>query len=408
MKKNNSKYGVILFEKTKNLGDDIQTYAAYKLLPKVDYVIERESINEFVPKSGEMVKTIVSGWYLHNIYSFPPSPFIDPLIISTHFTNHLKEEMPEYMSDYLINYLKQHEPIGLRDSLLKEKIEGLGVKTYFSGCLTLTLKPFENIKKTKKICFVDVDEEVIEAAKKDGEDYLVLTHNIDAKVNSKLSFEDRMKQVEERLKIYQSAKCVISSRLHVVLPCLALGVPVKLIYDDSNIDVVNRLSDFLPYLNYESKEEFINKPNYKFTNSKKYLELTKALEDKVSEFIKTESSDSKENVELYQKYFIEPKKYYDGIRKSEDDNKSIYIKELEDRIKDLEHDLNKSEMIRDVLSIENDMLLAKSREYIPIINSKLYKLLVIFRKIVHKFKSLFRRGINLLRRIKNKIFGRRK
>ena len=34
------KFGVVIHKPTMNLGDDIQTYAAAKLLPHVDYQIE--------------------------------------------------------------------------------------------------------------------------------------------------------------------------------------------------------------------------------------------------------------------------------------------------------------------------------------------------------------------------------
>lgn len=39
------KFGVVIHKPTMNLGDDIQTYAAAKLLPHVDYQIDREYIS---------------------------------------------------------------------------------------------------------------------------------------------------------------------------------------------------------------------------------------------------------------------------------------------------------------------------------------------------------------------------
>ena len=41
------KFGVVIHKPTMNLGDDIQTYAAAKLLPHVDYQIDREYISDF-------------------------------------------------------------------------------------------------------------------------------------------------------------------------------------------------------------------------------------------------------------------------------------------------------------------------------------------------------------------------
>ena len=65
-----NKYGVILYKDTDNIGDDIQTYAAYKKLPRVDYIIDRENMLEFVPEKKEMVKVIANGWFNHNKQRF--------------------------------------------------------------------------------------------------------------------------------------------------------------------------------------------------------------------------------------------------------------------------------------------------------------------------------------------------
>ena len=46
------KFGVVIHKPTMNLADDIQTYAAAKLLPHVDYQIDREYISDF-KKAGD-------------------------------------------------------------------------------------------------------------------------------------------------------------------------------------------------------------------------------------------------------------------------------------------------------------------------------------------------------------------
>lgn len=43
------KYGVIVYRDSWNIGDDIQSYAASKLLPRVDEYIDREHLNTFLP-----------------------------------------------------------------------------------------------------------------------------------------------------------------------------------------------------------------------------------------------------------------------------------------------------------------------------------------------------------------------
>src|SRR5574344_187643 len=109
------RYGLIVFKDTENIGDDIQSYAAMQFLPHVDYYIEREAMNLFISNNNEIVKTIFSGWYLHNPFSFPPSPYIDPLIISIHFYNEFINQNPIYLDSYGLKYLQMQMPIGCRD-----------------------------------------------------------------------------------------------------------------------------------------------------------------------------------------------------------------------------------------------------------------------------------------------------
>ena len=61
------KYGLLYYKDTDNIGDDIQTYAQKQFLPRIDYLIDRESLNLFVPNEKEKVATIMNAWYLHNI-----------------------------------------------------------------------------------------------------------------------------------------------------------------------------------------------------------------------------------------------------------------------------------------------------------------------------------------------------
>lgn len=311
------KYGIISFKNTRNLGDDIQTYAALKYLPKVDYVIEREELNLFVPDKNEIVTTIMSGWYLHDVTSLPPSPFINPLIISAHFTDHLLNDKPEYFDDYFLEYLKKYEPIGLRDDLVKKYLDDAEIENYFSGCLTLTIEPFKGVRKKNQICLVDVDEEIENKVRKTSPyDVILETHHLNYMEHSKLTFDERMKNVEDKLKKYQSCKMVITSRLHVALPCLSIGVPVLLIYNGSDLDVKNRLGKFIDLLNYMSKDDFIKKPNYNIENKKDFLKYRENLNSKVTEFIKKSEKiklDKAEDYDCYYRYFVERKQSFDKM-----------------------------------------------------------------------------------------------
>lgn len=70
------KYGLIYYKNTHNLGDDILSYVGKKFLPKVDYYIDREHLDVFIPDEKEYVQllpmvgffTIVTHSNLLHIY----------------------------------------------------------------------------------------------------------------------------------------------------------------------------------------------------------------------------------------------------------------------------------------------------------------------------------------------------
>ncbi|MGI6612109.1 MAG: polysaccharide pyruvyl transferase family protein [Candidatus Nanosyncoccaceae bacterium] len=320
------KYGLIVFNKTANIGDDIQSYAAKQFLPRVDYYIEREELNEFVSDNGEVIKTIMSGWYTHEPSSFPPSPFLDAFITSIHLSNHTQSKLPEYLHGIFLDYLKNSPyPIGSRDQKTLKALEFAGISTKFSGCLTLTIKPLANVRKKKVVYAVDVSNKIVQRLKEVTEiEVEVITHALDSEKNSKLPYDKRMKNVEELLKKFQSADLVVTSRLHCCLPALAVGGNPTLIYDSDNPDVVNRLSDYLPFVDHFSEEEFLalNKTEVlerHNNNRQSFKEIASELEKDVTEFLKRDSLMSRPNISpsQYKEFFVKQKKYLIHTQKIE-------------------------------------------------------------------------------------------
>ncbi len=380
------KYGIIMFKNTKNLGDDIQTYAQMKYLPRIDYVIEREKLDCFTPNKTEDVFAIISGWFIHNQTSFPISPFINPLYISCHFTDYLKGKKPLYMDDDFFKSIKKFEPIGLRDNLCKKYLDENNIKNYFSGCLTLTIDPIKNVKKRNQICLVDVDNRVEYKMKDLDIPYILTSHDINNNINEKLSFEERMENVKSQLRLYQESKLVITSRLHVALPCLAIGANVLLIYDENNIDVKNRLGSYLDLLNYTSVEDFIKNPNFDYKNSKKYLKLRKGLETVVENHIKElKPRDlSLENLDYFKKYYVNKKDKIDNI----------YNEEINDLRKELSD-----------LYVESGKLFMQRNAYLNNIKFMQKPALESF-KLKHQYvNSIYYKIRTFLKKIKNRIKG---
>ena len=291
------KYGLLYYKDTDNIGDDIQTYAQERFLPKVDYLIDRENLESFDPNKKEKVKLIMNAWYIHDIFNFDISPYIEPLYISM-FLKKVPYEGgitigTDYLNTNILESFKKYGPVGTRDIHTKKILDKLEVPNYFSGCMTLTLNKFEGVKQEDYIVVVGLnDKEINYIKKKTKRKVIKFVQDVKKGSFSNESWDERKKRVEDTLKLYQGAHMVITTKLHCSLPCLALGTPVLLLYDTSFAENKDRIGTFLYYLNYINREDFFTS-NIDFENPKKnsskYLELSKKLEDRCIKFVKEDS-----------------------------------------------------------------------------------------------------------------------
>lgn len=292
-KENRMKYGLLMCKNTDNIGDDIQSYAAKRFLPRIDAVIDRESLDSFRLESGqtEPVSVIMNAWYMHKKYNWPPAGLINPLFISMHVSAHDLNRIGDRFLDGLGGeYLRQFEPIGARDESTLTLLEKKGIRAYLSGCLTLTLSLPDTVEKSDEVILTDVDPAIAAALKKQfpGENWQSVTHRVDPAAISTLTPDERLDAVETLLHRYKQAKCVITQRLHCALPCLALGTPVLLLYKEANLD---RMSSFLPLLNSMPVSQAANGLcRYNISsppaNPTEYLKYRHALEERCCAFIR--------------------------------------------------------------------------------------------------------------------------
>ncbi|MEM4439093.1 MAG: polysaccharide pyruvyl transferase family protein [Pyrobaculum sp.] len=263
------KYGVV-YAKTNNIGDDIQTVAALQYLPRVDFWIDREYLHRF--KSDDVVKVILNGWYTHHPWSWPPSDVLQPLIISFHLSPHVGVY---FLRNKVIRYLKKWEPIGTRDLWTLKLLKYGGVNAYFSGCLTLTLdKTYKTNKRSDYVLLVDVPTPAEKIILKRFGDHIVKWNNALVVSNPQpmtshvrrvfkllsplqlryhlgvfnnlfdylitrikikgLTLERRLKIASAVIRLVASAQAVVTSRLHIALPALALETPLVFIPRDPN------------------------------------------------------------------------------------------------------------------------------------------------------------------------------
>lgn len=227
-----AKYAALRYTGTTNLGDEIQTIAALRFLPRIDAWVNRERLDEF--SSDTPHKIILNGWFLHRPEHWPPSKCFRPLIISFHLTREVHAGYNERMmapnltvlSPDGVKYLRSHEPIGARDLDTLNQLRAAGVRAYFSGCLTLTLRMLDPVPREEGTVYaVDVSDEVFAHFSSHCDVPITrLTH-----VDGEAVGDARFDRATSLLRKYASARAVVTGRLHCALPCLALGTPVLFI-----------------------------------------------------------------------------------------------------------------------------------------------------------------------------------
>lgn len=226
------KFAVIGYPHSINTGDEIQSIAAARLLPRVDYYLPREALDQV--DNREEIKLICNGYFMYKPEHWPPAPNIKPLFISMHVARSLGAH--KYLADSrLKDYYRMYGSVGCRDHITLSLFQEQGIESYFSGCLTLTLGDlFRKETRNQEILFVDpfvndvgreYSKRVInEIVPKDLlENVELITH---MRSGTDFSVEERNTSALRLLERYATAKLVITSRLHCALPCLAFGTPV--------------------------------------------------------------------------------------------------------------------------------------------------------------------------------------
>jgi len=133
--------------------------------------------------------------------------------------------------------------------------------------------------------------------KKSKQEVKELTHFIKM---SALDWDQRRDIVTERLRFYQGASLVVTTRLHAALPCLALGVPVLLIKERWSL---NRLGTWLEYVNYSSEEQLLSGEygydfNHPKENPQNYKVLSEQLNSVCTDFVKKCKEEKQEELDV--------------------------------------------------------------------------------------------------------------
>lgn len=221
----NYKYGLIVHRHKKevNIGDYIQAIAVKQALGVDDFVLfDREDLANY---KGEPLRMVGQGWYCHGEGAWPPASQIDYLPLGIHIN---PQSHAHFLKPTSMEALNRLAPIGCRDMMTYEFLQQHNVNSYFSGCMTVTLQPSNIPRNPEKIYLIDVGRAAIKLLPKHMQDLPVveLSHLLPHPEGRVWEHDELFKIAQERLDLYYStAAVVITSRIHALMPSMAMGIP---------------------------------------------------------------------------------------------------------------------------------------------------------------------------------------
>lgn len=362
------KYGLISYDYTTNLGNEIQSIAARRFLPKVDYYIEHEKLEQF--DSQDKVKMIMNGFFVDCPAAWPPSDKINPLLVSMHFSTTNEKKIAAFLSSESKEYFSQQGSVGCRDMHSLNFLQENDIEAHFTGCLTLTLdsgnqKSLQNDDEGYIIVNIDNADPILSFLKEktDKKIYRIQQEMMPSfekafpgqmplklyNLSSYYNYREKFFMAENLLKVYENASCVLTDRLHCALPCLAFKTPVILFNERHMKERFNGLSELLlestveEYQNDYNIFDVDNPPE----NSDKYIKIRNNLIKTCSEFTGTVNDSCysnfsyddliKNNALILSRNAIETRKYFKEVlkfNKNLEKSKNKEIKNLKAKNKD--------------------------------------------------------------------------
>ena len=252
-----------------NLGDNIQSIAAINMLNKLDIKnIEIDYLNRddlAIEKHNQQEGIFIAQGWFGCMPGQKSLPINDRNIHPLYFGFHINEGSWHLLRKNLefINSMKKNEPIGCRDLGTRDFLRSLQIKAYFSKCLTMTLDKRRNSTGKGKVFLIDNYEEIEKyiplvlqkkIVKLSQEDYSTAGFSPSGEWPMN---DDDVKKVDkaayERLELIKNeAALVVTKRIHIAMPCAAMGIPVIFCYHNKFDVRASVVKEILPV--YERKD----------------------------------------------------------------------------------------------------------------------------------------------------------
>lgn len=195
----------------------------------------RDKLTNFSVRGGGAAVAIMQAWF-GSVLGFLPSANVVPVWVGTHFA---------YGAQRRLKLLREYFPkafpwtdIGCRDTATLKFLQSLGIGSYFSRCLTLTLPRRKPAPTQTRIFCVGISDEIREMLPREivgnaefvNQQFIRIPPTADAP-----GVERYRKAADALLARYRNeAALVVTSALHCAQPCIASGIPVVFIrpHDD--------------------------------------------------------------------------------------------------------------------------------------------------------------------------------
>lgn len=257
------KYGVLSYHKVKlnldgkdylNLGDWIQTIAMEELYKEwniTDYIYVNR--NDASVYNGPYVVLPYNCYHsftlkLHDYnYAFPLSSRIIPVFFSLHLQD-------GYIPPVAEEQFRSSTPIGCRDEETLSTVRKYSIPAFLSGCITALFPRRKVLEQQKRVILVDAPagiEAYMPQELLSHIEYRTHIYNIVRTDGQLYTTEEEARnsynKAKELLYYYRdNAALVVTQRLHVASPCMAMGIPTILVRDDGFDGRYSWIDKFLP------------------------------------------------------------------------------------------------------------------------------------------------------------------
>lgn len=206
-----------------NFGDHIQAEAIDQLyrhmgIPEEDIV--KISYYDLQTYDGEPVILPLNMVFV--LYMSEHGKLFSPKITPVFLGIHVFCELPSFM----VKEFKKWQPIGCRDEYTYQLLKKQGLDCYLAGCLSITLPKRAISPEQKQIFCIDVPEKIISYIPKDIKDKAIMSSNAFIGTLSSLGCTPEQYMKNFYMELVNTASLVVTSRLHIAAPCIAMGIPV--------------------------------------------------------------------------------------------------------------------------------------------------------------------------------------